>query len=255
MSFKANIANSKDYNYNKSPHIYSYKYSFINNFIHFILNAFIRKSIFPFISIGLFILVIILNSIQYNNSTYLQDKIENSISKDEDSTSPQNALLYIYQIIGINAFANNGLAYIIFFLLTYICLGLVEMNIGHTKTFFFLVIILMFRYFIGGFYLAVCKNELDGGDNAGNNTYCCGSFILWASIGFTLFIIQTHISNLYKKLCVWFVIACVWGGTILFENYVAFDDEKSSNQKNCKLFFWHAANYVFGIFCALVLSN
>lgn len=210
---------------------------------------------FPFIAIGLFIVVIILNSIQYNNSTYLQDQIKNSISQDEDSTSPQNALLYIYQIIGINGFAIYGFIKILFFLLTYIFLGLVEMNIGHTKTLFFLIMILIFRYFIGGFDSAVCKNDLNDGDNAGNNTYCCGSFILWASLGFTLFIIQKHISNLYKKLCVWFVIAFVWGITILFENYITYGLEKTSNQKNCKLFFRHAAAYVLGVFCGLVLSN
>ena len=91
MSFKAKISNSKDYNYTTSPHIYSYKYSWINHFIHFMLNAFMKKTMFPFISIGLFIIVTVLNAIQYsNNKTYLQDKIKKLVSADKDSTSPNN---------------------------------------------------------------------------------------------------------------------------------------------------------------------
>ena len=113
----------------------------------------------------------------------------------------------------------------------------------------------MFRYFIGGFDSAVCKNNLSDVDNLGNSPYCCGSMILWSSLGFTLFIIQKHTTDFYKKMYAWFVIGCVWAGCILYENYVTYGDQKTSNQKNCKLFFRHAAVYVYGIFCGLVLSK
>jgi hypothetical protein len=113
----------------------------------------------------------------------------------------------------------------------------------------------MFRYFIGGFDSAVCKNDLSDVDNLGNSPYCCGSMILWSSLGFTLFIIQKHTTDFYKKMYAWFIIGCVWAGCILYENYVTYGDQKTSNQKNCKLFFRHAAVYVYGIFCGLVLSK
>ena len=256
MSYKYKINNSPDYNLNKSAQIFSYNYYFINHFINFIINTFVKSTNLPFISIGLYIIVIVLNSIQYSNhKTYLQDKIKNSVSTAPDSTSPQNVMLYIYDIIGINAFTRNGLAHILFFLVTYICLGLVEMNIGYINTIFFLIIILMFSYFIGGFDLAFCENDLSYGDTIGNSSYCCGSMILWSALGFTLFIIQKNVNNLYKKMYVWFIIACVWGGCILYENYSTYDNLKTSNQKNCKLFLRHAAVYVFGIFCGLVLAK
>ena len=256
MSFKPKISNSKDYNYNTSPHIYSYKYSWINHFIHFILNAFMKKSMFPFISIGLFIVVIVLNTIQYNNnSTYLQDKVKKSVSTDKDSSSPQNSLLYFYDIIGINGFIKNGLVHILFFILTYTCLGLVEMNIGHINLVFFLIVILMFNFFVEGFQSAICENNLYDSNKLENSPFCCGSFILFATLGFTLFIFQKHISDLYTKMYVWFIISCVWGGCVLYENYYTYGDQKTSKKKTCKLFFWNGFNYILGIFCALVLSK
>ena len=256
MSFKAKISNSKDYNYTTSPHIYSYKYSWINHFVHFMLNAFMKKSMFPFIAIILYIMVIVLNTIQYNNhKTYLQDKIINSASTDKDSTSPQNILLYFYHMIGINGFTVNGLAYILYFILTYTCLGLIEMNIGHINTLFFIFVLVLFRYFEGGFLSAVCQNQLDWGDSIGDSPYCCGSFFMWASLGFTLFIFQKHASDFYTKMFIWFIIICVWVGCVIGENYISYGDEESSNQKTCKLFFWHVPNYILGIFCGLVLSN
>jgi hypothetical protein len=256
MSFKSKISNSKDYNYGNSPHIYSYKYNWINHFIHFLLNAFMKKSMFPFISISLYIIVIILNTIQYNNSsTYLQDKVKNTASTYKDSTSPQNILLYIYDFIGINGFTKNGLAHILYFIVSYICLALVEMNIGHIKLVFFLIVMLMFKFFEGGFQSAICENNLNDNRGLGNSSYCCGSGILWSALGFTLFIFQKHITDLYTKMYVWFIIACVWGGCVLFENYVTYGDEETSNQKNCKIFFLNPTIYILGIFCALVLSN
>ena len=257
MSIKNITNNSKEYNYNKSPHIYSYKYSWINHFIHFLLNAFMKKSMFPFISIGLYIIVIVLNTIQYNNNNpkYLQDQIKHTVSTDKDSTSPQNALLYFYDLIGINGFIVNGLWYILYFILTYTCLALIEMNIGHIKIVFFLIVLLMFRFFITGLSMTVCKNSLSECRDIKNAPYCCGSFIMWASLGFTLFIIQKHVSDFYTKMYVWFLIACVWAGCVLIDNYYSYADEETSNQKNCKLFFYHVANYTLGIFCGLVLSK
>jgi hypothetical protein len=257
MSFKSNINNSYNSNINKTAKIYSYKYYSVNHFINFMSNAFIKSSKLPFISISLFIIVIVLNSIQYaNDKNYLQNQIKNSTSSAPDSTSPQNVMLYIYDLIGINGFTNNGLVHILYFILSYICLSLVEMNIGHIKLVFFLIVLLMFQFFTGGFTSSICQNNLFGADDIIRRPYCCGSFIMWASLGFTLFIIQKHTTDLYKKIYTWFLIGTVWAGCVLFDNFFALSDMKdSSNQKNCEIFFWHSANYLLGLYCGFAFAN
>lgn len=260
-------------NINKYLHIYS-KYNWINNIIHFFLNTFVIKTKIPIISIILFIITITLNSIQYNNhGRYLQSKINNTMYKSpnistspnstnmsissepnstnmltsSDSTNFLNIILYFYQIIGINGFRYMGLSHILYFILTYICLALIEMNIGYITLVFFFIIIILFRNFEGSFSNAICQNDISG-SNSIEGPYCCGSFLLFASIGFVLFIIQKHIKGLYSKLIVWFIIGCVWGGCVLYDYYEYYVD-------NCQIFLWHAMAFLFGIFCALVLSN
>ena len=129
------------------------------------------------------------------------------------------------------------------------------MNIGHVSLVFFLIVLLMFQIFEGGFSSAICENNLYDGSIIEKSPYCCGSFILFAALGFTLFIIQKNINDFYTKMYIWFIIACLWGGCVLYENYVSYGDEKTTNQKNCKIFFWNATNYILGIFCGFVLSK
>lgn len=254
MSSRSKIYNSH-YNYNKSPHIYSYKHRWINTIVHFILDKFIKSTKIPFISISLFIIVIILNYKQYsNNNKYLQTQIQNSISGG--SSKLNNALLFIYELIGINGFSNNGLLHILFFILTYICLALIELNIGHIAVVFFLLILIMSNTFQTEFKTVICKNLLTGsGDSLSNSTYCCGSFVLFASLGFVLFIIQKNINDLYSKIIIWLIMACVWGGCILYEKYDTYAYMVAGYSKTCSLFLWHATNFLLGIFCALVLSK
>ena len=255
MSFKSNINNSYNSNITKSAVIYSYKYYSVNHFINFMSNTFVKKTKLPFISIGLFIILIVLNSIQYaaNDRKYLQDLLKNSISDAPDTTSPQNALLYIFDIIGINAISVAFYQSVLFFILAYTCLSLIEMNIGHMKLIFFLIVLIMFQFFEVSFISAICENNLDNYRTIGNSPYCCGSFVLWASVGFTLFIIQKHTTDFYKKLYAWFVIGCVFVGSIL--NEISIDDNTNTNQKICKIFFWHVANYLLGLYCGFVFAN
>jgi len=257
MSFKR-ISISQGYKYNESAHIYSYKYGWINKIVHFFLDTFVKETKLPFIAIFLFILVIVLNSVQYyNNDKYLQTQIKDTISKEPDSTSFQNIILYIYDMMGINGFNSFGLGIILLFILTYICVALIEMNIGHIKVLYFLIVCLMFQYFEGGLSASVCLNNQYGCLDLGNTPYCCGSFITYASLGFVLFIIQKNISSLYKKLLVWFIIGCVWGGCVLGDYYIksAYGDMEEGNRKNCRIFFWHATNFLLGVFSGLVLAN
>jgi hypothetical protein len=255
MSFKSNINNSYNSNINKTTVIYSYKYYSVNHFINFMSNTFVKKTKLPFISIGLFIIVIVLNSIQYvaNDRNYLQDLIKNSVSDAPDTTSFQNVLLYIFDLIGINAISVAFYQSVLFFILAYTCLSLIEMNIGHIKLIFFLIVLLMFQFFEGGFISAICENNLYGATSVGNSPYCCGSFVLWAAVGFTLFIIQKHTTDFYKKLYAWFVICCVLIGCIL--NEITIDDQPNTNQKICKMFFWHTTNYLLGLYCGFAFAN
>lgn len=247
---------SEEYNYNKSAHIYSYKYGSINNFVHFFLNSFVKTTKLPFVAVGIFILVLALNSIQYsNNDKYFQNKVKDSISTQPDSASFNNILLYIYDTIGINGFSINGIAYVLFFILTYICVALIEMNIGHIKVFYFLVVCFIFQYFERPFSLALCQNDLYGNGSIGDSKYCCGSFIFFASLGFVLFIIQKHISNLYKKFLVWFIIGCVLAGCVLYDYFDTYDDMTDGKKKTCSVFLWHASNFVLGIFSGLALAQ
>ena len=259
MSYLQTISKSQDFNYNKSPHIYSYKYNSINKLVHFLLNSFTKSTKFPFVSILLFILVITLNSIQYNNNNrYLQTQVQNSISTLPDSTSFNNILLYIYDTLGINGFVSQGMAHILYFILTYICLALIEMNIGHSATLFFLVICIMFLYFIDNFGLAICYNDIFGYNNRINNSlYCCGSNILFPVLGFVLFIIQKHVYDLPTKFIIWFIIVCVWAGIVLYEKYLNpdFTKSKDGNQKDCNIFMFHATMFIMGIFNGLVLAK
>lgn len=255
---KSQLSNSNNYIY-KSAHIYSYKYGWINNLIHFFLNTFVKETKLPFIAIGIFILVVVLSSIQYskNDKNYLQNEINDTISKEPDSTSFQNIMLYIYNVIGINAFIDNGLAHILFFILTYICVGLIEMNVGHIKVLYFLIVCLMNLFFHGGLSSSVCLNFKIGCDDIANSPYCCGSGILYPALGFVLFIIQKHISSLYKKILVWFIIGCVWGGCVLADYYSksAYGDMEEGNRKNCRIFFLHATGVLLGVFSGLVLAQ
>ena len=75
-----------------------YKKNWKNSLIDFISKTFIIKNKVPFISIILFIIVIILNSIQYSqNDKYLQNQVENSISNSPDSASYQ-IFYFMYMI-------------------------------------------------------------------------------------------------------------------------------------------------------------
>ena len=110
-------------------------YPFLNNIVYLFTRTFVKKTIYPIISISLFIITIVLNSIQYaNNGNYLQNKIlePNSTLKSNDDTysiithsNINNILIFIYDLIGINGFINNTQGYIFLFIFIYICVSLI----------------------------------------------------------------------------------------------------------------------------------
>jgi hypothetical protein len=236
-------------------HIFSnYKFNkneILNNIFYFIKNAFIKKTNIPIISILLFIFVITLNSIQYsNNKNYLQ----NNIIISNTAPNINNFMLFIYDLIGINAFINDTPAIVFYFILTYGMLSLIEMNIGYIPLLSLLFVDLMFQYFWSAVQDAICTNNLLS-TGIINSPYCCGSFIFFMTFGFVLFIIQKNMNNIYLRLLVILIIIAVFFICSLYEKYNTYSHMNESPQKTCKEYTWHAANFMFGVLCASIISN
>lgn len=236
-------------------------YSIINDITCFIKGTFIKKTKFPLISIITFIIVIYLNSIQYamNNKDYLQNKIINS-RFDYDklkSTYLPNFILYYFDVIGINGFLTNGLVHILFFIITYICLSLIELNIGHIPLLFLLFIIILFsRAYMNDIVSSICKNVyFDYNSDIRDSPYCCGSAILFTSVGFILYLIQKNIIQMKYYILMLFIILLSWILIILYD-YNNFRKNKSNKDTQiCYSFNWHAAFFIFGIVCGFSLGN
>jgi hypothetical protein len=228
-------------------------YKLLNNIFSFTKKTFVKETRYPIISIILFILVIILNSIQYSkNENYLQNKITQSISTDKDKLSLQNALLYFYNIIGINGFIINGLAHILFYILSYFCLSLIELNIGYIPLLFLLLISIAFRFMLNYFQDGICNNSRSY--NPSSELYCCGSFILFMSLGFVLYLIQKNINSWIARGIVLFLILCVWIGTFLSDYFTVYNDE-SNPRRTCLSFSRHTLFLIFGILGGVAIGN
>ena len=119
-----------------------------------------------------------------------------------------NILLFIYELIGINSFFNNGTLFIFIFIITYLCLALIETNIGYISLLFLLFIDLIFdtSWFI--FNNSLCQNFSSDIDIT-MFKMCCGSFILYMSLGFVLFLIQNNIVNKFYRIIVIFIMLLI----------------------------------------------
>ena len=229
----------------------------LNTIISFIDKIFIHKTSIPIISITLFILVIILNSIQYskNNKKYLQNQIIVSNQLYSNGTVRlENALLFLYDIVGINGFLNNSLLHILYLILTYSLLSLIEMNIGYLALIFLLFITIMFRTFWDEFQDAICKNKISMMYGIESSSYCCGSVILFMSLGFVLIILLKNINTSLYKIIILCIIICIYFVIMIVEKNTIYSHIQNKNIKQCQSYTWHAAMYVFGIVCGLQLS-
>jgi hypothetical protein len=225
--------------------------NYANQFILLCKTEFIKETKYPFVAIILFFIALILNIIQYmNNNQYLQDYV----SPPESKNFIQNSLLYYFDVIGINGFIQNTPAHVLFILASYILLCLIECNIGHVGVFFFLLLCLMYQFFIGGYSYTACDSHKYRCNDIINSEYCCGSFILFAALGFCLFVIQRHLS-IKPKLLVWLLIGLIWGGTVLYDYYITYIKLNTAFSKVCHIFLWHATNFLLGILTAYVISK
>lgn len=246
---------------NKIAHKFNI-YPLLNNIVYFTKKAFVKKTSYPFITIILFIIVIILNSIQYDNNDkkYLQNKIDEARRDDNKYLKNMyipNFILYLYNIIGINAFLYGGLANILYFMLTYIFVALIEMNIGHIPLLFLLFIIILFNIaYMEGIVNSICTNSytINGLTNA---PYCCGSAILFTALGFVLYLIQHNIIKMKYYIIMLFIILLTWIIIIIIDYYTFFIKNENLNEdsQKCYSFNWHAMLLIFGIFCGVALGN
>ena len=242
---------------NKLAHKYD-MYPLLNSIVYFVNSTFVKKTNLPFISIYLFIVVIILNSIQYykNDKNFLQNNIMMNSENDSNKVTLSNALLYVYDVIGINGFLSEGLMHILFFMLTYFCLALIEMNIGHVALLFLLLVDIMFQLTIGGIKSSLCINNISDSDRLPYSPYCCGSFVLYMSLGFVLYLIYKNMNSIFTKGFILFIIVCVWIGCILVDKYINFAEiKKEDSIITCYAFLWHAANFLLGLLSGIVLGN
>ena len=227
----------------------------MDNIIKFISNSFVKETKYPFISVLLFIVVLILNIIQYtkHDKKYLTSLIKHKYG----NPNFENLLLFFYDIVGINGFIQNTPVHVLILLLTYVCLSLIEMNIGHISVLFFLLVISMYQYSIEYFKSVNCTDDLYGDNNGRlqNSPYCCGSFINWASLGFVLYIIQNNIERLPLRIACWIIMGLIWGGLVLGEKYMTYVDLPNNSVKTCQLFLWHATNFLLGVLSGAALSN
>jgi hypothetical protein len=246
---------------NKIAHKFNI-YPLLNNIVYFTKRTFVKETSYPIISIILFIIVIILNSIQYskNDKNYLQSKITENRYDDNKKLKNvylSNFILYFYDVIGINAFLYNGLLHIFYLILVYILLSLIEMNIGHIPLIILLFIIILFSSaYMDGIVNSICENSYNI-DDLRSSPYCCGSQILFTSLGFVLYLIQHNIIQMNYYILMLFIIVLVWIGTILFDYYTVFINKKymEEDSKVCTSLNWHASLLIFGILCGVAMGN
>jgi hypothetical protein len=237
-------------------------YPLLNTIVYFTKKTFVKKTSYPIVAIILFILVLILDSIQYssNDKNYLQSKIEESRYNDDKNLKNvylSNFILYFYDAIGINSFLTNGLLQIFYLIVSYILLALIEMNIGHIPLLFLLFIIILFSTaYMRGIVNSVCENKYDISDITSSG-YCCGSQILFTSLGFVLYLIQHNIIQMNNYIIMLFIIVLALIGIILFDYYTVFIKNKymEEDTKLCYSLNWHATLFIFGIVCGVAMGN
>ena len=219
----------------------------MNKIKTFFNDNFIIKTNKPIISILLFITTIILNSIQYNNSNYIQNKINSS-------NTFLNIFLYLFDLIGINGFYYNTIGYLFYFILTYLLVLLIETNIGSRHLCYFLIILIILSNFISTYLNLVCSDESNQYITF-NSIFCCGSFLLWPSLGFILYIIQKNQKNIRLKITILLIISIIWIGNLLYDKYITYSYITNYSEKICKMFNYHALFFLFGLCNGYILAN
>lgn len=213
----------------------------------------------PYVAIFLFILAIVLKSIQKNNN---QKYIQNIILGTDDNTkthiNPISAFfLYYVDAMGINSLfdisGNSIVVGIIMILINYPLLMIIEMNIGHAYLAYFIIVLILYKSFAISYQTLVCYNSTYVNCGLETSPYCCGSFIFYATIGCALGILLSCASGRITKSIILFIILLIWGCIIIYEYFGTYADEKNDDKRTCKSLYWHGMNFVFGVLSGLVM--
>jgi len=208
---------------------------------------------YPIISVIFCVLAIVFNTVQYikNDHYYLQNKLL-KMNVDINNVSPFNFILLIFNLIGINGFLENTVAHILIILVTYLLLGIIELNVGSLQILFILMFLVFFTSISHGLSNLECNNDLIMVDYL--DVYCCGSFILMFALGFVLYMVMHHLHGI-PKLILLITMIVSWFGCVLYDYYVSYSVEKIKEKRVCKSFNWHALNYCLGIFAGVALAK
>jgi uncharacterized membrane protein YecN with MAPEG domain len=240
----------------------------INNITSDLLDkAFLKKNTtlydkIPFITIILFILALVLKTIQsvkYNDNQpeYLQKKVRDVNNKQK--LDPISALfIYYLEAMGVNSLIelpdNPVWAGVIMLIFGYLILALIELNIGHSLVAYFILVLILYNSFSNGYQDLICSN-IASYNSLDKSPYCCGSFIFWASIGCFLAILFICATGWQLKLVISVIASLIWMCVILFEYYGTYANVSNKDLRLCKSFYWHGCNLFFGFVSGLVLAK
>ena len=218
----------------------------------------------PYVAIILFILAIVLKTIQKNsnNQNYLQNIVlgTSTGANQKQKNDPISALfLYYLDTMGVNSFFNSPensiVAGIIMLLINYPLLMMIEMNIGHAYLAYFILVLILYQPFAFLYQKLVCYNSTNANVGLDDSPYCCGSFIFWATIGCFMAILLSCTNGWMLKSIILFIIVLTWGGIILYEYFGTYADETNDDKRTCKSFYWHGMNFAFGVLSGLVMAK
>lgn len=210
----------------------------------------------PYVSIILFIIATVLKIIQKtrDDSKYLQSTIYN---KDDKQMNPITALFMNYlELMGLNSFFDingNNIIYGIFLLIiTYLLLSIIELNVGHAMIIFFVIILILYQYYAYGYQKLVCENDTNT-ENEMNGSMCCGSFLMWATVGCFIGILFKHSNKYITKAIIGIIGLILWGILVIIDYFTIYSNKNDS--RLCYSFTWHANNFLFGIITGIVIGN
>ena len=212
----------------------------------------------PYVSIILFILAIVCCSIQKTSNDYYY--IQNIISGKDDNMKkqidPVSAFFLKYldtmgvnRFLGVNRFFDmdelNITIESIFFLISYLLLMTIEMNIGHAYLAYFIIVLMLYNTFSISYHKLVCFNGWD---------YDRNYIFLYATSGCALAILLSYAHGLMMKSIILFIILLSWGIIILVNYYNTFQlYSNEHNLRTCISFYWGGMIFIFGVLSGLVM--
>jgi hypothetical protein len=214
----------------------------------------IKKYSIPFVSIILFIIVLILDIVQYTkkDKKYLQNKILKNMRGKNPVPNIQNTLLIFYQMVGINSLIVQSLWYIIYVFVSWGLMSLIEMHVGHISLIYFFLMIFGMTYLINTINTYTCLNGLNDTVLELSFGSCCGSQIMWSALGFVLMLYLLNVKNAHIKIALVIVAIGIYIGLVCYDKYYAF---KGMENTTCNGLTWHCLYFLFGLFSGFVIGK